>query len=202
MHYRTTAAVALTGLGIAFSGAVFGQQTGADGWRMPYERGFWGYAGASVGRSKLDNACFGNFGCDDKDTAFRLFGGGRFNNAVGLEAGVLNIGKFDRGGGTTDGWGVDLAAVAGVPIGANSAIFGKLGVLYARTEVDGSAAARAAGFQTGKERGWGARYGIGGQIGLTPQWAIRADLDRFRLPLTGGKKNLDTLMLGVQYTFR
>jgi hypothetical protein len=50
---------------------------------------------------------------------------------------ALSAGKFDRGGGRTDGWGADLALVAGVPIGANSAIFGKLGVIYARTEADG-----------------------------------------------------------------
>lgn len=202
MRYRTTAALALASLGVAFSSAAFAQQTAPDSWRMPYERGFWGHAGASLGQSKLDNGCVAGFACDDKDQAFRLYGGGRFNNAVGLEVGLLNMGKFDRGGGRTDGWGLDLALIAGVPIGANSAIFGKLGALYARTEVDGSAAARAAGFQTGKERGWGGRYGIGGQIGLTPQWALRIDWDRYRLPLPGGKEDLDTFMLGAQYTFR
>ncbi len=204
MHYRTIAALTLAGLGVAFSGGSFGQQTPTtgDSWRMPYERGFWGHAGASFGQSKLENGCVAGFACDDKDQAFRVYGGGRFNNAVGLEVGLLNMGKFDRGGGRTDGWGLDLALVAGVPIGTNSAIFGKLGAIYARTEVDGSPAAVAAGMRTGKERGWGARYGIGGQVGLTPQWALRADWDRYRMPLVGGKEDVDTLMLGVQYTFR
>lgn len=200
MHRRTTAALAVATMVIAFSGAASAQQ--ADSWRMPYQSGFWGHAGASIGQSKLDNGCFGSFACDDKDQAFRLYGGGRFNNALGLEVGLMNMGKFDRGGGRTDGWGLDLALVAGVPIGANSAIFGKIGAIYARTEVDGSDAARAQGFRTGKERGWGGRYGIGGQLGLTPQWALRADWDRYRMPLIGGKEDVDTLMLGVQYTFR
>ena len=65
-----------------------------------------------------------------------------------------------------------------------------------RTEADGT------GINTGKERGFGLRYGIGGQLGLTREWAIRADLDRYDLPLPGGKENLDTVMFGVQYTFR
>jgi hypothetical protein len=43
---------------------------------------------------------------------------------------------------------------------------------------------------------------MGGQIGLTPQWAIRADWDRFKVGLPGGREDLDTVMLGVQYTFR
>jgi OmpA-OmpF porin, OOP family len=203
MRYRILTALALSALGSAVSGIAQAQTTStpgaADSWRMPYQRGFWGHAGLSVGRGELDASCPAGFGCDQKDTVWRAYAGGRFNNAVGLEVGALNIGEYARGGGQTDGWGLDLALVAGVPIGANSAIFGKLGAIYARTEVTGTA---APGFQTGKERGWGARYGIGGQIGLTPQWALRADWDRYRLPLPGSKEDLDALMLGVQYTFR
>jgi OOP family OmpA-OmpF porin len=205
MHLRNITVVAFTTLGLAASGLASAQArtstTTSEGWRMQHERGFWGHAGASFGQSKFKDACISGFACDDKDQTFRLYAGGRFNNAVGLEAGVFNMGKFDRGGGRTDGWGLDLALVAGIPIGANSAIFGKLGAVYGRTEVDGTAT-EAQGLRTGKERGFGPRFGIGGQVGLTPQWAVRADWDRFRMPLPGGKEDIDTLMLGVQYTFR
>lgn len=205
MHRRILTAVAMSAIGIAAPGVASAQTTASsttttDTWRMPYQSGFWGHAGLSLGQSKLDDACIAGFSCDDKDQAFRLYAGGRFNNAVGLEVGLLNMGKFDRGGGRTDGWGADIALVAGFPIGANSAIFGKLGAIYARTEVDGSPA--AVGLNPGKERGFGPRYGIGGQIGFTPQWALRADLDRYRMPFPGGKEDVDTAMLGVQYTFR
>ena len=203
MHHRTLTAVAIAALGLAASGIASAQtstpSTTTDTWRMPYQSGFWGHAGLSFGQSKFKDGCVSGFACDDKDQAFRLYAGGRFNNAVGLEAGLFNMGKFHRGGGDTDGWGLDLALVAGIPIGANSAIFGKLGAIYARTEAEGSAAAP---FTRGKERGFGPRYGIGGQVGLTPQWALRADWDRFRMPLPGSKEDIDTLMLGVQYTFR
>lgn len=201
MPHRMLTATAIA-LGVAASGLASAQTTASprttDTWRMPYQSGFWGHAGLSFGQSKLDDACVSGFACDDKDQAFRLYAGGRFNNAVGLELGLLNMGKFDRGGGRTDGWGADIALVAGFPIGANSAIFGKLGAIYGRTEVEGA----APGLNTGKERGFGPRYGIGGQIGLTPQWALRADLDRYRMPFPGGKEDVDTAMLGVQYTFR
>jgi opacity protein-like surface antigen len=156
------------------------------------------YGGLSVGRAELDNACFSGFSCDDKDTTFRAFAGTRFNNIIGVEVGALNIGKYSRGGGETDGWGADLAATAGIPIGANSSVFGKLGAIYARTEVGGT----APGLQSGKERGFGPRWGVGAQVGLTPNWAVRLDWDRFRIPFPGQKEDLDTLMLGAQYTFR
>jgi OOP family OmpA-OmpF porin len=201
MNCRNISALALAALGLAASGLAGAETTSAtttESWRMPYQRGFWGHAGLSFGQSKFKDACIAGFPCDDKDQAFRLYAGGRFNNAVGLEAGILNMGKFDRGGGRTDGWGLDLALIAGFPIGANSAIFGKLGAIYARTEVEGTAPT----LNRGKERGFGPRFGIGGQIGFTPQWAARLDFDRYRMALPGGKEDIDTIMAGVQYTFR
>ena len=38
----------------------------------------------------------------------------------GLELGLVNYGKFDRGGGETKGWGLDIPLILGFPIGANS----------------------------------------------------------------------------------
>jgi hypothetical protein len=165
---------------------------------MPHERGFWGHAGFSFGQSKLDINCPAGFGCDDKDQFWKLYAGGRFNNAIGLEVGVMNFGKFSAGGGETDGWGADAALVAGIPIGANSSVFGKAGLVYARMETSGT----APGFQTGKERGFGFRWGVGAQLGLTKQFALRADFDRYRVPLVGDHEDVEALTLGVQYTFR
>jgi len=173
--------------------------TTTDTWRMPYERGFWGHAGVSFGQSSLDIDCPGGVSCDDKDQFLKAYAGGRFNNAVGLEVGVMNFGKFPIGTGEIDGWGADASLVAGFPIGANSSVFGKLGVVYARMEVAGT------GFPAGvagKERGFGMRYGLGAQVGLTKEWALRADWDRYRVPLPADHENLDAFTLGVQYTFR
>jgi OOP family OmpA-OmpF porin len=184
---------------LTIAAPAFAQQP-TDTWRMPYERGFWGHAGLSWGRGELDASCPAGFECDLKDNrVFRVYAGGRFNNAIGLEVGALNIGDYKRGGGVTDGWGADAALIAGIPIGANSSIFGKLGVIYARTEVGGIP---SPGFQTGKERGFGGRFGVGAQLGLTKEWALRGDFDRYLLPLPGDHEDLDTLTIGVQYTFR
>jgi OOP family OmpA-OmpF porin len=188
----------VTGLALATPAAAQQTSSSTETWRMPHERGFWGHAGLSFGQSKLDASCPAGFGCDDKDQFWKAYGGGRFNNIFGLELGVMNFGKFSRGGGETDGWGADATLLAGLPIGANSAIFGKLGVVYARTEVSGT----ALDLSTGKERGFGGRWGVGGQLGLTKEWALRADFDRYRLPLPGSHEDLEALTLGVQYTFR
>jgi OOP family OmpA-OmpF porin len=195
----TSAAIVALGLGIAAPSFAQSQPQTTDTWRMPYERGFWGHAGISFGQTKLDDlGCTTGSPCDDKDQAFKLYAGGRFSNIFGLEVGVLNIGKYASNGGEADGWGADAALLAGIPIGANSAIFGKLGVIYARTELSTTTPT----VTNGKERGFGGRWGVGAQLGLTKEWALRADFDRYRMPFPGDHRDLETMMVGVQYTFR
>jgi len=201
MHYRTLTAGVIAALGLATSGIASAQSTTSsttDTWRMPYQSGFWGHAGASAGQSKLQLGCPPAGSCDDKDTALRIFAGGRFNNAFGLEIGLLDYGTFDRGGGETKGRGLDIPLIFGFPIGTNSSLFAKAGVNYSQMEVSDN----SAGVSTGKESGWGPRYGVGAQLGLTPQWAIRGDWDRYHVRFPGTKDDVDTLTIGAQYSFR
>ena len=200
MHYRTAVAFAacLAASGVVSAQSTTSSSTVTDTWRMPYQSGFWGHAGASVGQSELKLGCPPGGSCDDKDTAYRVFAGGRFNRTFGLELGLVSYGTFDRGGGETDGWGLDIPLLLGLPIGANSSVFGKAGVHYSRMDVGGNPAL----MQTGEESGWGPRYGLGAQIGLTPQWAIRGDWDRYHVRFPGTKDDVDTLTVGAQYTFR
>lgn len=182
--------------------AVQAQTTASgSGISWPHQRGFWGHVGASFGRSEFDASCpGGGFTCDDTDQAYRIFAGGRFNNAIGAEIAWINLGEWARGGGDTDSQALDLALTAGIPFGQNNrhSVFLKAGVNYARSEAQGS----APGLQTGKEDGWGPRFGVGASFGLTDNWAIRADWDRYRIRIPGAKEDVDTLMIGAQYQFR
>jgi OmpA-OmpF porin, OOP family len=168
------------------------------GINWPHQSGFWGHVGASTGVSRFDGSCFGGTACDRRDQALRLFAGGRFNNTIGGEVAWLNLGEFTRGGGETDSQALDLVATAGFPLGANSSVFGKLGAVYYRSEVTGT----AAGLRTGKEDGWGPRFGLGAQVGLSRNWALRADWDRYRIKLPGEREQVDTFLVGAQYSFR
>ena len=148
------------------------------------------YGGISVGEGKLDG---------ENDTSARLFAGTHFNRWLGMEFGATNLGTFDRGGGETKVWAGDIAATAGIPLGNNnSSIFAKLGAAYTETKVGGP------GLPNGKERDWSPRWGVGGQFGLTQNWALRLDWDRYQdVSFAGGREDdVDTLMLGVQYSFR
>lgn len=193
--HATTAALAVA-VGAALPAVSSAQDSG---WQMPYERGFWGHAGLSLGRSELDVTCPVGTPCDDTEQAFRAFAGGRFNNTFGGEVAYIKFGDFTRGGGETDVEGVDLTLLAGIPFANNWSVFGKLGGIYTQVDVTGT----APGLATGGENGWGARAGVGLQMGLTQNWAIRADYDRYRIKVPGdGRQNIDTFLLGAQYTFR
>src|SRR3954454_17315325 len=92
------------------------------------ELGF--YAGASVGQSKSD--CGGSGGsCDDKDTAYRIFGGYKFHPNIAVEGGYAPLGEtsasFGASGSVTaeaNAW--DIVGVGSFPLGNNFSIFGKL----------------------------------------------------------------------------
>jgi OOP family OmpA-OmpF porin len=196
----TAAAAASVGM-LVLAAPALGQQANpppSSGSRlnMPYERGFWGYAGIEAGRAKLHSTCPAGLNCDLRDQTWRAFGGGKFNNILGAEVGVMKLGDWTRGGGHTTARGLDAKLTAGWPIGENSSVFGKLGVAYMSTNVSG------AGLTTGTNDKWGPTYGIGAQVGINKNWAIRGDIDRYRIQLPGSKDNVDTYMIGAQYSFR
>src|SRR3954453_7981743 len=135
MHYRNLTAAVIAGLGLVTSGIASAQSTTStstttttDTWRMPYQSGFWGHAGASVGQSKLELGCPAGGSCDNKDTSFRVYAGGKFNNAFGLELGLVDYGTFDRAGGETKGRGLYIPLIFGYPLGTISSVFAKAGV--------------------------------------------------------------------------
>jgi hypothetical protein len=160
---------------------------------------FYGHVGASFGRARLDADCPGTGGeCDRTQNAWKVFAGSRFNKWFGGELSYLRADNFKRGGGDTDVALVNLSVLAGIPFGLNSGIYLKGGALWGHTEATGP----ALGLDAGSQNGWGPSFGLGAQMGITRNWAVRLDLDRYRPKFPGGagRANLDTSMLGVQYS--
>ena len=183
---------------IALGAALPALSQPSDSWRMPYERDFWGtgHVGAQIGQTRSEFAC-PTGGCEDNTTAVKLFAGGKFNNTFGGEISYFRTQDFDRpaaAGGDISVYALNFGLLAGIPLGANSSVFGKLGLMYGHTEVGSGTSGN----------GWGPSYGLGAQIGITRGWALRADWDRYRfkLPAGGGdRENVDAFMIGAQYTF-
>jgi OmpA-OmpF porin, OOP family len=164
---------------------------------MPYETRYWSYAGVSVGRSDYDIACPIGFGCDRRETGFKLFAGGKSNEFLGLEASYVYLGKANRGGGDTWGQGLNLSLVGTFPVGQGIGVNGKIGGIYGWTKTEGF----APGMPTGRDHGLGLSYGVGLNFALTPTIDLRLDWDRYRLKFETGRDDVDLASIGVAFRF-
>ncbi len=192
---KVSIAIGIAALAAAASANVFAQ---SSDWRSPGDREFWGYIGASGGQSKFRTECSSLFDCDRKDTGFKIYGGGKFNDLVGLELGYTDFGKIRASGGETNAWAGSLSLTAGLPIGDRFSVFAKGGGVYGRTDVRASASSLV---DTGHKNGWGTTYGVGAALGLTRAVQVRVDWDRYNLDFASGSRDVDMVSAGVQMRF-
>lgn len=185
-------------LAFAFLAATATPVLAQSDYRAPWRGDFWGYVGASAGQSKFRTDCAAFYDCDQKDTAFKVFAGGRMNEILGLEVGYTDFGKIRASGGDTEAWAVPISLTAGWPLGERFGLFGKVGGLYGRTDVSADPTTL---FDTGHKSGWGWTYGAGATFAITPTLQLRADYDRYKLDFAGGREDVDMVSAGLQMRF-
>jgi len=197
-------AVALTGLVAA--------TTGISPLASAQDAGF--YAGAAVGQSRVKDACEGvTIACDDKDTAWKVFGGYQFNKNFGAEVGYVDLGKATANGVITGVAvsadakvkGFEVLGVGTLPIANNFSAYGKLG--FFRWDLDVSATGAISGFsatvsasETGTDFtfGLGLKYDFAKNIGARLEWQRYNDIGK---ESTTGKSDADLLSLGIVFKF-
>ena len=213
MNRKAITAVAI-GLGTAcFSSA---QAAGNPGW----------YGGVSLGRSveqlgsgAIDGA-LANQGLatasslDHHSTSYNLFAGYEITPYFALEGGYVHLGKFDFSSavsapaadmlsGRFEAKGVDAAAVGILPFANNWSAFGKAGLLYAKTSLEGGSTGAVA---LSDEHHWSTGPLLGAGVGydLTRNVALRAEYDRyFKVgDATVGKGDIDAMTARVVYRFQ
>ncbi len=185
-------AVGIAALAAAASGSALAQSD----WSSPFAKG--PYIGANAGQSRFRTDCSDLFTCDRKDSAWKVYFGGRMSDLIGLEMGYTDFGKIRASGGDTKAWAANASLTAGVPIGDRFEIFAKGGGIYGRTDVTASPATL---FHSGRKDGWGGTYGAGAALGITRTVQARVDWDRYSLDFIGGRKDVDMLSAGVQVRF-
>ena len=177
-------------------------QTAGDPARMPWQGEFWGYIGASAGESKYRDSCnrtITQFQCDDTDTGYKIYAGGKVNGIFGMEIGYTDFGRIPVAGGQTDAWAVPITLTAGVPIGERFNVFAKLGGVYAETDIQSDLDETFSA--SGSENGWGWTYGAGATFAVMQNLDLRVDWDRYKLDFVGGERDVDMLSAGLQLRF-
>lgn len=144
---------------------------------------------------------------------WRLQGGYRFNPYLSIEGGYIDLGKarynasYDSGSAEAR-WksgGVDLAAVGRLPFDNGFALFGKAGVIDARTTTHWTSTglttpppASTTDTRLVPFAGIGASYAIGSN------WSVRAEYEHFAkvgAVRSTGRASIDTVSAGVVFNF-
>jgi OOP family OmpA-OmpF porin len=201
MKSNKVLAAGLFGAALAVSApAAFAQARGAAadaGW----------YVGGSIGQSKTDCSAPPGFSCDDKDTAYKIFGGYQINRNFAAEAGYTDLGKLTASGGGVNveakakAW--DLVGVGAFPLSDQFSIYGKLGLYSGEVKVSSNIVGGS-----GKKTTTDLTYGAGVQYNFTRNLGLRGEWQRYgsaKTPDTAAtseeKNDIDVLSLGVVYKF-
>ncbi len=96
------------------------------------------YFGASVGSASIEQSGsdynLDDFKFDENDFAWKIYGGYQFSGVLAIEAGYVDLGSPSDLSTSVDPYGLDIFAVAGIPVGPVR-IFGKLGGIYWDTDL-------------------------------------------------------------------
>ncbi|MGE5117866.1 MAG: porin family protein [Betaproteobacteria bacterium] len=158
------------------------------------------YLGLSVGRPDYGLSCVaGALGCGEPSRGWRLYTGGMVNPHLGVELGLLDLGRAERGAGNVRARGVDLAVVGRLPLGHALGAFGKLGTTWGRTRAD---AEPGRGLVAGDASGFGLTVGAGLALDVAAHWSALLEWEQRDLRFAGdASEPVDTTSLGLRYRF-
>ena len=140
------------------------------------------YIGAGVGEARID---VDDIDFDESDTAFKLFGGYRFNDYFSIE-----LAYFDGGTAEEDrldvpanleieSTGVNVSAMVTAPFGENFSLFGKLG--YASLDFEVAANVFGQRIELDDDTEEEVSFGAGAAYKINDYFSLRAEYEAFDL---------------------
>lgn len=165
--------------------------------------------GAAGGTSKYRDGCPGVLApgstCDDKDIAWKVFGGYQFNSYFGFEFGYADLGEVKQsatgvGTATFETTGIEMVLVATLPINQQFGLFAKWGLFS--WQLDRTITGTGAGTTeaSGKELtyGFGVKYNFTRSIALRLEWQRYMDVGDVS---TTGISDVDVGLFGIAFKF-
>lgn len=149
---------------------------------------------------------------DDRDLAFKTFGGYQFNRNFAVESGFFDLGKFGftattQPQGTVDGTiklrGANLDLVGILPITQKFSAFARVGATYVQTRdtFAGTGSANVLNPRRSKNAA-SYKYGLGLEYDFVPAFGMRLEAERYRIDdAVGNKGDVDLFSLGFVLRF-
>ena len=178
-----------------------------------------GQSNAKIDNDRITNQLLGagftsaTISDDSDDTAFKIFGGYKFNKNFALEGGYFNLGQFGYTAttvpaGTLSGTiklkGLNLDAVGILPITEKFSAFGRVGVNYAEAKdnFSSSGAVATPTDPSPSKRDANYKAGLGLQYDLTETVGLRGEWERYRInDAVGNDGDINMYSLGVVVMF-
>lgn len=144
------------------------------------------YVGGAIGQSEASTYCNGESGCEDSDTAWKIFGGYKLLEKVSIEGAYLNLGDIRKDGQNSDVTGFGGYAVGSLPVTEKFDAFAKIGGVYWKSNNT-----------DGDEKGFGLSYGLGAKMTLNETTKLRAEWEKVTDVETSDNEETDINILSI-----
>lgn len=149
---------------------------------------------------------------DERDLAYKLFGGYQIDRHFALEAGYFNLGRFGftsttQPAGTLDGQiklrGYQLDLVGNIRLGRGLSVFGRVGAQYARARDRFSATGAVTVANPNPRRNLlNPKVGLGLQFAASPAILMRAEVERYRIDdAVGNRGDINVASFSLVFPF-
>lgn len=165
------------------------------------------YAGASLGQAQFRKSCSAFDGsCDDKDTAYRIFGGYNISPALAVEAAYGDYGRLlvdGTAGGLPTNFeatveALDVSVLPAWVLSERFAIFGRFGIYRSKVQVnDLSGGGSESERNSAWTYGFGVRWSFGRAISLRAEWQRYDNIGGS----STGEDDIDFISAGVVLQF-
>ena len=165
------------------------------------------YLGASAGQATADISCPAGTSCDDKDTAWKVYGGLEMNEFISMEVGYADLGtvKYSAPTGTRDTQGVIMQLLGTYALNPSFTLLGRGGMNILNTEVNGKVAGTPTDNTGDTDVVWS--LGLGGQYNFNKSVGLRVEWERYFEAGSSiynggtGEADIDLISAGVVYKF-
>lgn len=164
------------------------------------------YFGGALGSSDARAFCENRpTDCDKTGTAWRFYSGLGFTRNLGLEIGIVDLGRLEHRTATTSTRVETMLSegllVVSFPV-QRLALFGKVGGFYGGTK---ATVQSPTGTLNARETTAGLTYGAGAKVDISSRFAVRGDWQHYSKvggTDTGGEMDVNVFLLGLEWRFR
>jgi OOP family OmpA-OmpF porin len=174
----------------------------APGAALPQDASW--YVGLGVGRLKADECAPAPAACDDKGTAWKLFGGYQFTPYLGYELAISDMGKRPAslagiGPVTANFRFFEMALTGTLPLGQRLSAYGKAGIFTWDIDYDLPPGFNGSADSNGNDY----TFALGLKYHFTPSLAMRLEWQRYNDvgDAATGRFNTDTFGIGALVSF-